>query len=243
MITSEQLDLHAAWLRSESDGRRLFLSDADLRDADLRDSDLRNANLRDADLRGSNLEGADLRGSNLEGADLSGANLRDSDLRNADLRNADLRNANLRDSDLRDANLRDANLRDSDLRNADLRDADLSDSDLRDADLSDSDLRNADLRGAVGLAIATDADQRLRAVAEAALAEPEALQMNAWHTCDTTHCVSGWAIAQAGEPGRLLEAAVGSQIAGLMLLGTEAHSHFFDDDDTARAWLQEVLER
>jgi hypothetical protein len=67
--------------------------------------------------------------------------------------------------------------------------------------------------------------------------------MNGWHTCDTTHCIAGWAIAQAGEPGRLMEAVMGPEIAGLMLLGTEAHAHFFDADDTARAWLQEVLER
>jgi hypothetical protein len=67
--------------------------------------------------------------------------------------------------------------------------------------------------------------------------------MCGWHTCDTTHCIAGWAIAQAGEPGRLLEAAMGPEVAGLMLLGVEAHAHFFNDDDTARAWLQEVLER
>ena len=121
--------------------------------------------------------------------------------------------------------------------------ADLRGADLRNADLRGADLRGAVLLNAVGLDIATDAAQRLRAVAQAALAEPDALQMDAWHTCDTTHFVAGWAIAQAGEPGRLLEAAVGPQVAGLMLLGTEAHAHFFDDDATVRAWLQEVLER
>ena len=134
------------------------------------------------------------------------------------------------------------------LRGADLSGADLCDADLRRVDLSGAvlrraDLRGADLSGAVGLAIAADAAQRLRAVAQAALAAPDALQMDSWHTCDTTHCVAGWAIAQAGEPGRLLEAAVGPQMAGLMLLGTEAHAHFFDADATARAWLQEVLKR
>jgi hypothetical protein len=36
---------------------------------------------------------------------------------------------------------------------------------------------------------------------------------------------------------------MGPEVAGLMLLGVEAHAHFFNDDDTARAWLQEVLER
>ena len=144
---------------------------------------------------------------------------------------------------LRDADLRGADLRGVVLRYAVLSGAYLRGADLRDADLRGAVLRGADLRGAVGLAIATDADQRLRAVAQAALAAPDALRMGGWHTCDTTHCVAGWAIAQAGEPGRLLEAAMGPEAAGLLLLGTEAHAHFFDDDDTARAWLQEVLER
>ena len=169
----------------------------------------------------------------LRNADLSGADLRNADLRGADLSGAVLLNAVLCDADLRGADLCDADLRGADLRGAN----------LLGANLLGADLRGADLRGAAGLAIAADAAQRLRAVAQAALAAPDALRMGGWHTCDTTHCVAGWAIAQAGEPGRLLEAAMGPEVAGLMLLGTEAHAHFFDDDDTARAWLQEVLEQ
>ena len=166
-----------------------------------------------------------------------------ADLRGADLCNADLRAADLSGADLSDAVLCDADLRGADLCDADLRGADLRGANLLGANLLGADLRGADLRGAAGLAIAADAAQRLRAVAQAALAAPDALRMGGWHTCDTTHCVAGWAIAQAGEPGRLLEAAMGPEVAGLMLLGTEAHAHFFDDDDTARAWLQEVLEQ
>jgi uncharacterized protein YjbI with pentapeptide repeats len=213
MITPEQLSLHAAWVRGEPGGQRLVL---------------RSADLRRADLRCAVLNGADLSGAVLRGADLSGAVLSDADLRRADLRDADLS---------------DADLRGADLRGAVLRGADLHGADLRDADLRGADLRGADLSDAVGLAIATDAPERLRVVAQAALAEPDALHMGRWHSCDTTHCVAGWAIAQAGEPGRLLEAAMGAEMAGLMLLGTEAHVHFFDDAATARAWLQEVLER
>jgi predicted TIM-barrel fold metal-dependent hydrolase len=146
-------------------------------------------------------------------------------------------------ADLRGADLRGADLSGAVLSCADLSGAVLSGADLSGAVLSGADLRGADLSGALGLNIAADAAQRLRAVAQAALAAPDALRMNGWHTCDTTHCIAGWAIAQAGEPGRLMEAVMGPEIAGLMLLGTEAHAHFFDADDTARAWLQEVLER
>ena len=52
MITPEQLQQHAAWLRDGS-GKRIEVVNANLRDADLRDANLRGADLRDADLRGA----------------------------------------------------------------------------------------------------------------------------------------------------------------------------------------------
>jgi len=213
VITTEQLELHAKWLRGDDGGQRLDLYGADLRGADLRGADLRDAYLNDADLYGADLRGADLRG-------------------------ADLRDANLRDANLYGADLRGAYLNDADLYGADLRGADLRDADLRDAYLND-----ADLRGANGLIIASDAADRLKAVAINALSADDALEMDDWHTCNTTHCIAGWAIYLAGEPGRLLEESHGSAIAGLMLLGAEAHSHFYDSNEDARKWLQEVLEQ
>jgi Pentapeptide repeats (8 copies) len=198
VITTEQLELHAKWLRGDDGGQRLDLSGADLRNADL--------------------SGADLRNANLSGAFLNGANLRSTDLSGADLSGADLRRANLS--------------------GADLYGADLSGAFLRDAYLND-----ADLYGANGLIIASDAADRLKAVAINALSADDALEMDDWHTCNTTHCIAGWAIYLAGEPGRLLEESHGSAIAGLMLLGAEAHSHFYDSNEDARKWLQEVLEQ
>ena len=94
----------------------------------------------------------------------------------------------------------------------------------------------------LGLAIATDAPQRLRAAAGTALQEG-ALDMRTWHTCKTTHCLGGWLIHQAGELGRLLEAAVGPAVAGLMLGGIEAHAHFYDSNEAATEWLRSVLDR
>lgn len=148
--------------------------------------------------------------------------------------------------DLRGADLRCADLRDADLRNADVRNADLRGADLRGAVLSGADLRGAVLRGAVlsdavGFSIAADAPERLQAVARAAL-EPNALEMGAWHTCKTTHCIAGWAVHLAGEPGRILESTLGMEIAGLCLLGPEAHRYFFVGNDEARKFLQGVLD-
>ena len=125
---------------------------------------------------------------------------------------------------------------------ANLIDANLNDANLRDANLRDADLRGANLNGVVGLAIASDAPQRLRAAAIAALQEG-ALKMETWHSCDTTHCLGGWLIHQAGEVGRLLEVAVGPAVAGLMLGGIEAHDHFYDSNEAATEWLRSVLER
>ena len=128
------------------------------------------------------------------------------------------------------------------LSDASLRGADLSGADLFGADLSGASLRGAYLSEAIGLPIAVDAPARLRAVAVAALADADALEMSDWHTCETTHCIAGWAIHQAGEAGRILEALHGPALAGRLLLGHEAATHFCDDDDSARAWLQSVLD-
>ena len=115
MITSEQLQQHADWLRDGS-GKRIEVFDANLRGANLSGANLSHANLDDADLSYANLGDADLsyaklRYVNLRGANLSGANLRYANLSHANLRDADLSYANLRDVNLRGANLRYANLR------------------------------------------------------------------------------------------------------------------------------------
>ena len=72
MITPEQLQQHAAWLRNGG-GKRIEVVNAYLRGANLRGANLSRANLRDADLRDADLSRANLRGANLRGADLGGA--------------------------------------------------------------------------------------------------------------------------------------------------------------------------
>jgi len=161
----------------------------------------------------------------LAGADLTGANLAGADLAGAILAGADLTGANLAEADLA---------------RADLAGADLAGANLAGAILAGADLAGANLAGALGLVIANDAPERLQAVAAAALAG--GLEMGCWHTCDSAHCVSGWAIHQAGELGRLLEVAVGAEVAGLMLLGPDAHRHFYDENAEAAEWLRSVLE-
>jgi hypothetical protein len=149
-------------------------------------------------------------------ADLSGADLSGANLRNADLSGADLSGANLRGADLRGANLRNANL-------------------------SGANLRYARMEGSIGLPLQPDAPLRLQAVAAQVLSDPESLNMVHWHTeCNTVHCIAGWAIHQAGDLGSHLQEEYGPDVAGRFLLGDEAASHFYDDDETALRWLQSV---
>ena len=183
----------------------------------------------------------DLSNQDLQGANLQDANLRGADLRGVNLQGADLRGANLVIANLQDANLQGANLQGANLQDANLQGADLQGADLQYANLQDINLQGANLQGAIGLHIAADASARLQAVASAALASDSALSMSTWHKCNTTHCIAGWAIHQAGEPGKILESVLGPSIAGLLLLGPEAYTHFHDTDEQARAWLQSVL--
>jgi uncharacterized protein YjbI with pentapeptide repeats len=231
------LAAHARWLFDPATGQRANLGNANLRGVNLGGADLRDADLRDADLRDADLRDADLRGATLSDANLRGATLSDANLRGVNLRDADLQRATLNDADLRGANLQGANLQSADLRGARLRGANLRGANLRGARLCD-----ASLTGVLALAIAADAPQRLRAAATAALADG-ALNMKTWHSCDTIHCLGGWLIHQAGEVGRLLEGAVGPEVAGLMLGGIEAHAHFYDSDEAVTKWLQSVLAR
>jgi hypothetical protein len=218
----EILKLHQLWLQSEEKGTCADLSWANLREADLSLANFSWANLR----------GADLSVANLSGANLSVANLRCADLRGANLRLANLSCANLRGADLSVANLSCANLR-----RADLRRANLSGANLRGADLS-----WADLRGAIGLPIADDAPSRLLAVAKSALSSSDALEMGTWHTCETTHCVCGWAEHLGGSLAKLIVEQFGNDVGGLMLLGVKAHSYFYSTNGQARAFLQSVID-
>jgi hypothetical protein len=227
---SEILASHVKWLADTATGDRADLSWADLSGADLSWADLSKANLSWADLSKANLSGA-----NLSGANLSRANLSKADLSKANLSGADLSGANLSGANLSRANLSKANLSWADLSKANLSGADLSG-----ADLGWANLRGANLSEVVGLAIASDAPERLQAVATAALAD-NGLDMSRWHTCNTTHCISGWAIHQAGELGRLLEGVAGPDVAGLMLLGPDAQRHFYDENEAAAEWLRSVL--
>ena len=122
------LEQHRLWIESNGvQGKRAFLTGANLTGADLT-----GANLHRAFLTGAFLTGADLRGSSLTGADLTGAYLKDADLTGAYLHRANLTGANLTGANLTgetcltDANLEGANLTGASLTGASLEGANLS---------------------------------------------------------------------------------------------------------------------
>jgi uncharacterized protein YjbI with pentapeptide repeats len=178
------------------------------------------ANLRDADLRGADLSGADLRG--------------------ADLRDADLRGADLRDADLRGANLSGANLRGADLSGANLRGADLSDANLRGANLRGANLSDADLSG---VPFIKDIHQEVYKAAS----KPGCLDMNSWHSCETTHCRAGWVVALAGEGGAAMEFCMGTPAAAALIYlksdpNIEKIPNFYASNEEALADMKRLAE-
>ena len=105
---------------------------------------------------------------------------------------------------------------------------------------SGANLRDADLSDAKFSIPFTPDPQLINKVARAALATNDALEMDAWHTCETTHCIAGWSIHLHPE-GKLLEHFTSPYLAARFLLGDEAASHFDDSNDAAREWLKQFL--
>jgi len=171
--------------------------------------------------------------ADLSDADLSDAYLSDADLSGADLSGADLSGADLRGADLRGAYLSGADLRGADLRDADLSGADLSGANLRGADLSGAYLRGADLPKISGL-------ENLRGAICARVCEnPENLEMSDWHTCETTHCIAGWAV-RIHPQGELLESIYGTSAAAAMIFQVCEGEvpDFHSSNEVAMEWLK-----
>ena len=169
------------------------------------------ANLRDADLGGAYLRGANLRGANLRGANLSDANLCDANLVDANLCDANLSDANLRGANLSDANLCGANLVDANLCDANLSDANLCGANLVDANLCDANLSDANHE--LEVPVIEDIHKKVYDVAS----KPGALDMNDWHTCETTHCRAGWVVTLAGKEGLDLESKTSCAVAASLI--------------------------
>ena len=199
------------------------------------------ANLPEAEFSDLDLSGADFQEANLTCSCFSGADLRDADLRDADLRNAHLEGADLRGADLQDANLRGADLRGAYLSNANLEGADLRGAYIKDVNFRDAALRDVKWpKDLVPLSIEQE-EQNLRIVSSAALFSSDSLDMISVHTCETTHCMAGWACHSLPE-GLGLEEKYGWWLAGFHLLGAEASKMFYSFSPEVTNFLRQYAE-
>jgi len=113
-------------------------------------------------------------------------------------------------ADLSGANLGGAYLRGADLSGADLSGANLSGADLSGADLSGADLSDKGLKGVPVI-------PKIHQTVFDAVSQPQALHMESWHKCETTHCRAGWVVTLAGEGGKALEWAMGTPAAAAII--------------------------
>ena len=159
-----------------------------------------------------------------------GANLRRAHLEWADLAGADLAGANLRRANLAGANLEGVNLVGVNLEGVNLVGANLAGANLVGVEFEGANLEGAKLDYNIQQGL-------LEQIAEIVIENPNKLEMSSWHTCETTHCLAGWA-CHLNNTAKELEKTHGTQIAGLLTLGAEAHSYFFKSDEEVLEWLK-----
>jgi hypothetical protein len=188
-------------------------------------------------LRGANFQGADLYCANFMYADVQGAFLQRADIRDAKLQRSNFANANLKSVDAQGANLRRANFCGANLEEAKFAFAKLEGADFRGANLRNASFTRAKLEGAL-LDYQIEKGLLLK-VAHAAL-QDGALEMGNWHTCDTKHCIAGWAEVLSEKTRKLAETH-GIGVSALLTLGAEAHKYFWASNEDARKFLQSVV--
>ena len=112
------------------------------------------------------------------------------------------------------------------------------------ANLAGANLTGANLAGAYLTGAYIPAIPNIDAAILGALECGGALAMDTWHTCETTHCIAGWAVTLAGDAGRVLEKAVGSGTAGALIYAKSSPGNrvpdFYASNERAMA---ELIER
>lgn len=63
--------------------------------------------------------------------------------------------------------------------------------------------------------------------------------MDAWHTCNTTHCRAGWIVTIAGHDGCALEMYYGTELAAMLICRESGApivpARFYDSNEEALA--------
>jgi hypothetical protein len=88
-----------------------------------------------------------------------------------------------------------------------------------------------------------DLDKRVFAAASA----PGALDMDAWHTCEKTHCRAGWIVTLAGDEGKKLQQFYNTELAAMLIYrestGRRIHpARFYDENEAALEDMRKLAE-
>ncbi len=107
----------------------------------------------------------------------------------------------------------------------------------------------ADLTGAIfvpgEVPVVPDLDLEIYERTLAPPGEIGPLDMSTWHSCDTVHCLAGWAIHLAGDEGYALERAYGPEVAGTAIYAASTGSvpDLYNTDAGARHELERRARR
>jgi hypothetical protein len=84
-----------------------------------------------------------------------------------------------------------------------------------------------------------------RKVYEAA-SQPDSLNMDSWHSCDTTHCRAGWVVHLAGKSGYELERRTSPVFAAMQIYKASGYEispvRFYDSNEDALADMKRLAE-
>ena len=79
-----------------------------------------------------------------------------------------------------------------------------------------------------------------------AVSQPGALEMGAFHTCETTHCRAGWVIHLAGKAGYDLEKATSPEFAAMQIYKKSGYeispARFYDSNEIALEDMKRLAE-
>jgi hypothetical protein len=80
-----------------------------------------------------------------------------------------------------------------------------------------------------------------------AVSRPDAFDMGAWHTCETTHCRGGWVVALAGEAGKVLEERTTTLFAAMQIYKASSTvrvspTRFFETNEVAMKDIERCAE-
>ena len=81
-----------------------------------------------------------------------------------------------------------------------------------------------------------------------AVSQPNALDMGAWHMCETTHCRAGWVIQLGGEQGKALERFFDTPLAAMKIYDASCPGYkinpvrFHDSDEDALEDMRKLAE-